>query len=88
MVNWQCFCFSVFSESLQQLISYTMIRWAKEDFIENKDLVREMFSLLHRQYDGVGEVRILNFHETHIYIHEIYQKIKDWCNPRNVGNEK
>ena len=33
-----------------------MIRWAEEQHIEDASLVREMFKILHRQYDGVGEV--------------------------------
>uniref|UniRef100_A0A6I8PD25 Ryanodine receptor 1 n=1 Tax=Ornithorhynchus anatinus TaxID=9258 RepID=A0A6I8PD25_ORNAN len=42
--------------SLQELISHTMVHWAREAFIQSPELVRAMFSLLHRQYDGVGEV--------------------------------
>ncbi|XP_031141122.1 ryanodine receptor 1b isoform X1 [Sander lucioperca] len=42
--------------SLQELISHTMIHWAQESFIQNPELVRMMFSLLHRQYDGLGEL--------------------------------
>lgn len=33
-----------------------MIHWAQESFIQNPELVRLMFSLLHRQYDGLGEL--------------------------------
>lgn len=33
-----------------------MIHWAQESFIQNPELVRMMFSLLHRQYDGLGEL--------------------------------
>jgi len=33
-----------------------MIHWAQEAFIQNPELVRLMFSLLHRQYDGLGEL--------------------------------
>lgn len=33
-----------------------MVHWAQEAFIQNPELVRLMFSLLHRQYDGVGEL--------------------------------
>ncbi|KAG8123547.1 hypothetical protein E2320_018933 [Naja naja] len=36
------------------LISETMVRWAQESVIEDPELVRAMFVLLHRQYDGVG----------------------------------
>ncbi|XP_014010249.2 ryanodine receptor 2 [Salmo salar] len=40
--------------TLQQLISDTVVRWAQECVIENPALVRAMFSLLHRQYEGLG----------------------------------
>ena len=33
-----------------------MVHWAQESFIQNPELVRLMFSLLHRQYDGLGEL--------------------------------
>uniref|UniRef100_W5KMZ7 Ryanodine receptor 1 n=1 Tax=Astyanax mexicanus TaxID=7994 RepID=W5KMZ7_ASTMX len=42
--------------TLQELISHTMIHWAQESFIQNPELVRIMFSLLHRQYDALGEL--------------------------------
>uniref|UniRef100_A0A4W5JEC3 Ryanodine receptor 1a (skeletal) n=1 Tax=Hucho hucho TaxID=62062 RepID=A0A4W5JEC3_9TELE len=42
--------------TLQELISHTMVHWAQESFIQNPELVRLMFSLLHRQYDGLGEL--------------------------------
>ncbi|XP_054103979.1 ryanodine receptor 2 isoform X3 [Callithrix jacchus] len=42
------------SSTLQQLISETMVRWAQESVIEDPELVRAMFVLLHRQYDGIG----------------------------------
>uniref|UniRef100_UPI00358EA68B ryanodine receptor 2-like n=1 Tax=Myxine glutinosa TaxID=7769 RepID=UPI00358EA68B len=42
--------------TLHELISNTMIRWAQESLVEDPELVRSMFSLLHRQYDGVGEL--------------------------------
>ncbi|XP_047465590.1 ryanodine receptor 2 isoform X3 [Mugil cephalus] len=46
--------------TLQQLISDTMVRWAQESVIEAPELVRAMFVLLHRQYDGIGgQVRAL-----------------------------
>nr|XP_061794423.1 ryanodine receptor 2-like [Nerophis lumbriciformis] len=41
-------------KSLQMLISETMLRWAQETEIENPSLVRAVFSLLHRQYQGLG----------------------------------
>uniref|UniRef100_A0A6I8PDZ5 Ryanodine receptor 2 n=1 Tax=Ornithorhynchus anatinus TaxID=9258 RepID=A0A6I8PDZ5_ORNAN len=40
--------------TLQQLISETMVRWAQESVMEDPELVRAMFVLLHRQYDGIG----------------------------------
>uniref|UniRef100_G3U9F3 Ryanodine receptor 1 n=1 Tax=Loxodonta africana TaxID=9785 RepID=G3U9F3_LOXAF len=43
-------------ESLQELVSHTVVRWAREDFVQSPELVRAMFSLLHRQYDGLGEL--------------------------------
>ncbi|XP_038195251.1 ryanodine receptor 1 isoform X1 [Arvicola amphibius] len=43
-------------QSLQELVSHTVVRWAQEDFIQSPELVRAMFSLLHRQYDGLGEL--------------------------------
>ncbi|KAM6956587.1 ryanodine receptor 2-like [Aplochiton taeniatus] len=39
--------------SLQQLISRTVVRWAQESVMEDPVLVRSMFSLLHRQYQGL-----------------------------------
>ncbi|XP_055771918.1 ryanodine receptor 2-like [Salvelinus fontinalis] len=46
--------------TLQQLISETMVRWAQESIMEDPELVRAMFVLLHRQYDGIGgQVRAL-----------------------------
>ncbi|XP_076024958.1 ryanodine receptor 1-like isoform X1 [Genypterus blacodes] len=42
--------------TLQELISHTMIHWAQESFIQNPELVRMMFSLIHRQYDCLGEL--------------------------------
>ncbi|NXO84437.1 RYR1 protein, partial [Sitta europaea] len=42
--------------TLQELISHTMVHWAQESFIQSPALVRAMFSLLHRQYDALGEL--------------------------------
>uniref|UniRef100_A0A674G6S9 Ryanodine receptor 1 n=1 Tax=Taeniopygia guttata TaxID=59729 RepID=A0A674G6S9_TAEGU len=42
--------------TLQELISQTMVHWAQESFIQSPALVRAMFSLLHRQYDALGEL--------------------------------
>uniref|UniRef100_A0A8C1ULM0 Ryanodine receptor 3 n=1 Tax=Cyprinus carpio TaxID=7962 RepID=A0A8C1ULM0_CYPCA len=40
----------------EQLISQTMVTWAQECKIQDPELVRSMFSLLRRQYDGIGEL--------------------------------
>jgi len=39
----------------------TIINWAKSDIIVDQNLIREMFSLLHRQYDGVSEASSMHF---------------------------
>ena len=41
-------------EKFRKVLIDTVIRWGSEAEIENKDLVREMFSLLLRQYDTVS----------------------------------
>ena len=51
--------FIYFIDSVKQLIVNTMIEWAKSEFISDQELIRRMFSLLHREYDGVGEVEIV-----------------------------
>uniref|UniRef100_A0A674EHP4 Ryanodine receptor 3 n=1 Tax=Salmo trutta TaxID=8032 RepID=A0A674EHP4_SALTR len=40
--------------NLKELISQTMASWAQECSIQDPELVRVMFSLLRRQYDGIG----------------------------------
>ncbi|XP_073337843.1 ryanodine receptor 2 [Pagrus major] len=42
------------AKSLKQLISETMVHWAQETEIKDPVLVRAIFSLLHRQYQGLG----------------------------------
>uniref|UniRef100_A0A671PEV2 Ryanodine receptor 3-like n=1 Tax=Sinocyclocheilus anshuiensis TaxID=1608454 RepID=A0A671PEV2_9TELE len=42
--------------NLKELISQTMVTWAQECKIQDPALVRSMFSLLRRQYDGIGEL--------------------------------
>lgn len=42
--------------NLKELISQTMVSWAQECKIQDPELVRSMFSLLRRQYDGIGEL--------------------------------
>lgn len=42
--------------NLKELISQTITSWAQESHIQDPDLVRVMFSLLRRQYDGIGEL--------------------------------
>lgn len=36
------------------LISETMLRWTQETEMQDPSLVRAVFSLLHRQYQGLG----------------------------------
>ena len=43
-------------EKFRKVLVDTIIKWGCEAEIENKDLIREMFSLLLRQYDTVGEL--------------------------------
>ena len=43
-------------EKFRKVLVETVIGWGCEEEIENRDLVREMFSLLNRQYDTVGEL--------------------------------
>ncbi|CAN0250954.1 unnamed protein product [Lampetra fluviatilis] len=42
--------------TLHELISTVMIHWAQESRVADPELVRAMFGLLHRQYDGIGEL--------------------------------
>lgn len=51
-----CIVFFFTSANLKELISQTMVTWAQECKIQNPELVRSMFSLLRRQYDGIGEL--------------------------------
>jgi len=41
---------------LRRTIINNVSRWAKESFIEDSELIRGIFSLLLRQYNGVAEV--------------------------------
>ncbi len=41
---------------IKKVLVETVIRWGCEAEIEDTDLVREMFALLLRQYDTVGEL--------------------------------
>lgn len=43
-----------YSESLKKLISETMVCWAQESEMQEPELVRAVFSLLHRQYPCLG----------------------------------
>lgn len=43
-----------FSGALKKLISETMVHWAQETEMQDPELVRAVFSLLHRQYQGLG----------------------------------
>lgn len=43
-----------FSEALKKLISETMVLWAQETQMQDPELVRAVFSLLHHQYQSLG----------------------------------
>ncbi|KAJ8920014.1 hypothetical protein NQ315_006545 [Exocentrus adspersus] len=43
-------------ENFRKVLIATIVRWAEETQIETPKLVQEMFSLLVRQYDSVGEL--------------------------------
>uniref|UniRef100_A0A0A9WDJ1 Ryanodine receptor 44F n=2 Tax=Lygus hesperus TaxID=30085 RepID=A0A0A9WDJ1_LYGHE len=43
-------------EVFRKVLIKTIVRWAEEHQIETPKLVREMFSLLVRQYDTIGEI--------------------------------
>lgn len=45
-----------FKESLSRIISDTIIKWAKESIITNPVLIKEMFTLVYRQYNALGEI--------------------------------
>ncbi|XP_047191096.1 ryanodine receptor 2-like isoform X3 [Scophthalmus maximus] len=47
-------CKPPIGKSLKKLISETMVRWSQESEMEDPELVRAVFSLLHRQYQGLG----------------------------------
>ncbi|XP_019738677.1 ryanodine receptor 3 [Hippocampus comes] len=42
--------------NLKELISQTITTWAQETHMQDPELVRVMFSLLRRQFDGIGEL--------------------------------
>ncbi|XP_029031557.1 ryanodine receptor 2 isoform X4 [Betta splendens] len=46
-------CMLQSAQSLKKLISETMVRWAQESEMEDPELVRAVFNLLHRQYEGL-----------------------------------
>ncbi|XP_071036526.1 ryanodine receptor [Parasteatoda tepidariorum] len=43
-------------ELLQRKIVVTLVKWAEESEIENRELVRQMFHLLLRAFNGIGEI--------------------------------
>ena len=44
------------ADSFQKLVKNLITEWGKTDYIADQALVREMFDLLHRQYNGIGEL--------------------------------
>ena len=49
------------SLTFMELIKDTMVRWAKESVIQDPVLVREIFRLLYKRYNGIGEVKDWKF---------------------------
>jgi hypothetical protein len=49
--------FSVFKETLCEVIKTTVVRWGRATNISDPNLIREMFKLIYNQYDGIGEVK-------------------------------
>ncbi|TPP59596.1 Ryanodine receptor 44F [Fasciola gigantica] len=43
--------------TLSDLIVQTILNWARSGYIENLELIREMFSVLYRQYNAIEELR-------------------------------
>ncbi|XP_043197981.1 ryanodine receptor-like isoform X5 [Amphibalanus amphitrite] len=43
-------------DKFRRVLVPTIVRWAEESFIEDSKLIREMFRLLLRQYNAVGEL--------------------------------
>lgn len=79
------YCLWLHSDSLQKLIQKTMVKWAEDTFITSPDLVREMFSLLHRQYNGIGEVSYLT---ATVFTHYSIVAIGMSCIERNCSTHK
>ncbi|VDP02284.1 unnamed protein product [Soboliphyme baturini] len=48
---------SEFDGAFRQFVVKNLSKWASENFIDDTHLVREIFALLLRQYDGVEEVK-------------------------------
>ncbi|XP_069170443.1 ryanodine receptor [Procambarus clarkii] len=44
------------ADKFKKVLVETIVRWASESFIETPVLIREMFSLLLRQYNSIGEM--------------------------------
>ncbi|XP_069958037.1 ryanodine receptor isoform X5 [Cherax quadricarinatus] len=44
------------ADKFKKVLVDTIVRWASESFIETPVLIREMFSLLLRQYNSIGEM--------------------------------
>ena len=44
--------------NISELVSDAMIRWTSEGEINDSELVRQIFHLLHRQYNSVEEVSL------------------------------
>nr|CAI5848298.1 unnamed protein product [Callosobruchus analis] len=63
-------------ETFRKVLISTIVRWAEEAQIETAKLVQEMFSLLVRQYDSVGEL-IRALEKTYIINAKTKQDVKE-----------
>ncbi len=45
-------------DTLSILVAEIVIEWAKSAFIHDQNLIREMFFLIYRQYNALGEVNV------------------------------
>jgi hypothetical protein len=59
-------------EKFRWMIINNVKRWMSEDFVANPQLIRDMFSLLLRQYNGVHEVRVCRFQ---FFLNTIFLKV-------------
>ena len=50
------------SRTFMELVKATMVGWAQESTMQDPVLIREIFQLLYRRFNGIGEVTTCNFY--------------------------